>query len=1422
MASTRLHGHPSLPAPVVHAGFSAHQSKSHVLAGVQDAYWSDDDTDDAECPLCLEEMDISDLNFKPCVCGYQICRFCWHHIKQNLNGRCPACRREYTDEAVQFKAIAKEDHKRLTQQKKQRERERKELEALGRRHLANVRVVQRNVVYVVGIGPRFAKEELIPTLRSNDYFGQYGKISKILLVKRTPSGGGTPVLGLYITYHRREDAARCISTVDGSPSPGGGREVMRASYGTTKYCMAFLRGVSCSDHTCMNLHEWGDEKDCFTKEDLTTLWVSFFNSPQLSFICHFRKHTIKDTESISRTVKEGDALPRAAAWGCKTAPQPPSTTASTQSSITVTQRPNRRVGQRQSRNVSAAIDTKPSSRSHHDRRGGSVAGSTKTPSVTSSSRPPTPAAITLPQRPATPLEVKSLRAKESSVPQPTVSPAPSLAVDSEAGSGSRDVSPVRPRSTESEQSTPPIPQGIPAVPPGLSGPPGLPPPSRKMDPLTPPGIHPSQSTYQISTAAQALLDDVKSRRENAPSVSCVSIFPDLDRTLRMVSGEDNEFGGFSFNLDPKLAREDLNMDTALPDLEAEANTPLTGGFMDMFPALRQTQPPVQVHHPRAYVAPPGITYQHNPNRSTYDPLSLRGTPIERQSAGGSGYVGSFNPFGETSEDPIVPPQGVSSTSRKSPFADEERKVSRFGFARGRQESTTASSPAHPASPLSASDSHHSFFSSETTSSAQPHWNLPPHIEHGYTTSLLAQHTPATQIHSQPQPQQQHARFQPFDHNIVSEAQLREFIQSSRERASVMPSGPPGIDQQQHYPYPQDQPFNDPAIMSARFASPVLPSSLPTNPNTSYPSTSSAVSMNHAPPHMSIGPPPGLAYQQGLPVNHAGNGNSTEPQADPLKVQPPILNSECLSFARGGISTSIPPSPLPTLSSAEFPALGTVTDNSTTTATPSEAQMPAVDVSKPEDASKEQAKVERKAAKKAAAAERALERQKAVQEKAAARAAEKARLAQEKAVEQERLAAVREAKEKVEKAKREKAEQEKQEKERATQQKAARVERDKIAKAQQQKRAQAEKEEREKEKERTKGQGRAGGSSNAPAAPKNGGIEKQTSTPKAPEPVVQAPIRSKLPKKNKPVARPIRIPKDNEVATEEMSAAPSVAASDTPAVPIGKSSEVVSPSPSVSRAQSVDRTSPIERTSLADALDDLDLRYPSMDLPNHPFFDMQKINPAAKVPLEYGPLVHALSALSVGGGSFATNMPSGSIDNAVSSFQQLLETLTQTISDLLRLLPRTTWDDSSSFDGVLRDMLKGDDFLDDTGDDTAGKEDEVAALTLALERRARWMEVQLSKLEELHRDINTAAVRAVLAFNDSGWDRHAFMPRIGNTLKRFHDIGMVERDGELRPMSADELERRLAVARGAAVVAETDLRMAMEMMQGVRPVEVDDF
>ena len=301
---------------------------------------------------------------------------------------------------------------------------------------------------------------------------------------------------------------------------------------------------------------------------------------------------------------------------------------------------------------------------------------------------------------------------------------------------------------------------------------------------------------------------------------------------------------------------------------------------------------------------------------------------------------------------------------------------------------------------------------------------------------------------------------------------------------------------------------------------------------------------------------------------------------------------------------------------------------------------------------------------------------------------------------------------------------------------------------------------------------------------------------------QVPLLSKKPKKIKPVVKASKAPKDEDIHEEV--GPPSTTGTSKP------QGSALESSVANSRSQSCDRRRP--PTSLQMLLEQLDNIYPDLDLANHPFFDPQKLVSPVKMPLEYGPLVHALSALSVGGGSFANSIPSGSIDNAVSSFQQLLETLTQTISDLLRLLPRTTWDDSSSFDGVLRDMLKGDDFLDDSAEDGVVKEDEVAALTLALERRARWMEVQLSKLEELHRDINTAAVKAVLSFNDIGWDRNNFLPSRGNTLARFSRLGTVEENGVRRPMAVHELEKKLVDAQEAVVFAETEIREAMEKYQ----------
>jgi CCR4-NOT transcription complex subunit 4 len=308
------------------------------------------------------------------------------------------------------------------------------------------------------------------------------------------------------------------------------------------------------------------------------------------------------------------------------------------------------------------------------------------------------------------------------------------------------------------------------------------------------------------------------------------------------------------------------------------------------------------------------------------------------------------------------------------------------------------------------------------------------------------------------------------------------------------------------------------------------------------------------------------------------------------------------------------------------------------------------------------------------------------------------------------------------------------------------------------------------------------------------------------PEVQVPILSKKPKKNKPLARAPKPPREDVddiqsrgQGTDSNLASVHTSKPDTP-----------------SSTRSMDAA---HRLSLEELLEQITQMHPPMDLAKHPFFDAQRLGTIARMPLEYGPLVHALSALSVGGGSFANNVPSGSIDTAVSSFQQLLETLTQTISDLLRLLPRTTWDDSSSFDSVLRDMLKGDEFLDEAGDAGQERDDEVAALTLALERRARWMEVQLSKLEELHRDINTAAVRAVLSFNDNGWDKEGFLPRTGDSLRRFDDIAFADEE-DYRYLDIEQLEKRLAMTKEAADYAEAEVRESMNKFQFVTEFDND--
>jgi len=77
-------------------------------------------------------------------------------------------------------------------------------------------VKQTNLVYVIGLIPTIKDESsLLQTLRGPEYFGQYGEIEKIVVSKAKASSASQGI-GVYVTYTRKEDAALCIQTVDGS------------------------------------------------------------------------------------------------------------------------------------------------------------------------------------------------------------------------------------------------------------------------------------------------------------------------------------------------------------------------------------------------------------------------------------------------------------------------------------------------------------------------------------------------------------------------------------------------------------------------------------------------------------------------------------------------------------------------------------------------------------------------------------------------------------------------------------------------------------------------------------------------------------------------------------------------------------------------------------------------------------------------------------------------------------------------------------------------------------------------------------------------------------------------------------------------------------------------------------------------------
>ncbi|KAL9231356.1 hypothetical protein vseg_006593 [Gypsophila vaccaria] len=46
------------------------------------------------CPICCEDLDVTDSSFIPCPCGFRLCLFCHNRVLE-VDGRCPGCRKRY-------------------------------------------------------------------------------------------------------------------------------------------------------------------------------------------------------------------------------------------------------------------------------------------------------------------------------------------------------------------------------------------------------------------------------------------------------------------------------------------------------------------------------------------------------------------------------------------------------------------------------------------------------------------------------------------------------------------------------------------------------------------------------------------------------------------------------------------------------------------------------------------------------------------------------------------------------------------------------------------------------------------------------------------------------------------------------------------------------------------------------------------------------------------------------------------------------------------------------------------------------------------------------------------------------------------------------------------------------------------------------
>ena len=198
------------------------------------------------CKLCNSSFNAGDSRVTCHFCGSSFCGNCFRFNEDQQKVHCPNCNHDID---LSLDRVNRQPKSSL----------------MNCSHLVDVRVIQRDLVYIVGIPVQFANEDI---LLKYEFFGQYGPIKKVVVnsthIHSLPNQ--KPSVSAYITFRNNEDALECIYSLENFSIDGN---QLKASFGTTKYCSAFLRGQKCTNPDCMYLHHSGEQCDSFSKDEIT-------------------------------------------------------------------------------------------------------------------------------------------------------------------------------------------------------------------------------------------------------------------------------------------------------------------------------------------------------------------------------------------------------------------------------------------------------------------------------------------------------------------------------------------------------------------------------------------------------------------------------------------------------------------------------------------------------------------------------------------------------------------------------------------------------------------------------------------------------------------------------------------------------------------------------------------------------------------------------------------------------------------------------------------------------------------------------------------------------------------------------------------------------------------------------------------------